>query len=74
MYFVTSYPDLQEKLGLPEPDLQVALLALIGANYIKCLFPDQDTEVPFDPVHFETEKQGYFFLATKAGLLNHNSR
>ncbi|WP_210465140.1 hypothetical protein [Rufibacter roseolus] len=74
LYFVTSFEALQQELGLPEPELREALRGLISMNYIKCLFPDQDTEVPFDPDHFAREGHRYFFLATKEGLLTHNSR
>jgi hypothetical protein len=74
LYFVTAYPELLEKLNLPEPEFREALIGLISMNYIKCLFPDHDSEVPYDPVHFETEGQGYYFLASKEGLLAHNSR
>ncbi|MGV3541284.1 MAG: hypothetical protein ACO1OQ_15820 [Rufibacter sp.] len=74
LYFVTPYLELQDKLGLPEGELREAIRSLISMNYIKCLWPDQDTEVPFDTAHFEAEGHHYFFLATKAGLLQHNSR
>ncbi|RNI27437.1 hypothetical protein EFA69_14985 [Rufibacter immobilis] len=74
LYFVVSYAELQSKLGLPEPELREALRGLISMNYIKCLYPDQDTEVPFDPEHFEREGHAYYFLASKEGLLSHNSR
>ncbi|MFC6999459.1 hypothetical protein [Rufibacter roseus] len=74
LYFVTPYLELKEKLDLPDHELQEALRGLISMNYIKCLYPDQDTEVPFDPEHFTKEAEKYYFLATKAGLLNHNSK
>lgn len=74
LYFVTPFLVLQEKTGLPEAELRGALCGLIGMSYIKCLYPDQDTEVPFDPMHFKAAGQEYFFLATKAGLLAHNQR
>ncbi|MBC3542303.1 hypothetical protein ACFSC6_13980 [Rufibacter sediminis] len=74
LYFVTSFEELQKELGLPEEELREALRGLISMNYIKCLFPDQDTEVPFDPDHFAREGHQYFFLATKEGLLTHNSK
>ena len=74
LYFVTSYAELQEKTGLPHAELREGLRGLISMNYAKCLYPDQDTVVPFDPEHFAVEGENYFFLATKAGLLTHNSR
>lgn len=74
LYFVTAYSELKEKVGVPDEEFREGLRGLISMNYIKCLFPDQDNEVPFDPEHFAVAGEKYFFLATKAGLLTHNSR
>ncbi|GAA4299769.1 hypothetical protein [Nibribacter koreensis] len=73
LYFVTSFTDLQKQTGLPTEELIRVLTGLIGKSYVKCLFPDQDTEVPFDGEHFELHHAAYFFLASKAGLLAHNT-
>ncbi len=74
LYFVTDYRLLKETLDLEDDALREGLRGLISMNYVKCLFPNQDTEVPFDPAHFEAEGHNYYFLASKAGLLTHNSR
>jgi hypothetical protein len=73
LYFVTSFQDLQEQVGLPKEEFISALVELIGKGYVKCLFPDQDTEVPFNQEHFQTAYSFYYFLATKSGLLAHNT-
>ncbi|AMM52457.1 hypothetical protein TH61_16435 [Rufibacter sp. DG15C] len=73
LYFVTPFLDLQEKVGLPEDELTKSLVDLISKGYVKCLFPDQDTEVPFEAEHFQSSYTAYFFLATKSGLLAHNT-
>ncbi|GGK81988.1 hypothetical protein ACD591_10880 [Rufibacter glacialis] len=74
LYFVTSFEELRQKLQMPEPELRHALRSLVGMNFVKCLFPNQDSEVPFDPEHFDREGHRYYFLATKEGLLAHNLR
>ena len=74
LYFVSSFEELQTQTGLPEPELREALHGLISMNFIRCLYPDQDTEVPYDPAHFEQEGHHYYFLASKEGLLAHNTR
>ncbi|RAU83397.1 hypothetical protein [Pontibacter arcticus] len=73
LYFVTAYPDLKTKLNLTDKELCETLESLLGKGYIRILFPDQDTEHPYIETAFKTEYQEYFFLATKAGLVVHNS-
>ena len=74
LYFVTAFKALSQTLGLEPEMLCNHLQALVKQGYVKCLFPDPDSEVEFDPEHFAANCQAYYFLATKAGLLAHNSR
>ncbi|TPE42108.1 hypothetical protein [Pontibacter mangrovi] len=73
LYFVTSYPDLRSTLSLSDEELCAALQFLIRKGYIKILYPDPDTEHPYNEDTFGQHCQQYFFLATKAGLVVHNS-
>ncbi len=73
LYFVTSYPDLRSTLSLSDEELCAALQALIQRGYVRILYPDQDTDYEYDEVRFGQHCQEYFFLATKAGLVVHNS-
>ncbi|RIJ34226.1 hypothetical protein [Pontibacter oryzae] len=73
LYFVTSYPDLKSTLSLNDEELCAALQSLIQRGYVKILYPDQDTEHEYDKSAFGKHCQEYFFLATKAGLVVHNS-
>ena len=74
LYFVTSYHDLGTSLILSDEELCTSLKDLLRRGYIKVYYPDQDTEIPFEEKHFSKHYQDYFFLATKAGLIVHNSR
>ena len=74
LYFVTAFKTLSKTLTLEPEILCEALQVLVQQGYVKCLFPVPDTEIEFDPEHFKANFQSYFFLATKAGLLAHNSR
>ena len=74
LYFVTSFADLMQASGLPTEILQQELAALLATGWVKALYPVPDQDQPFDPGHFEAHGRMYFFLATKAGLLAHNSR
>ncbi|ARS34658.1 hypothetical protein [Pontibacter actiniarum] len=73
LYFVTAYPDLKSTLSLTDSELCAALQSLIQQGYVRILYPDQDTEHTYDETTFGQHCQQYYFLATKAGLVVHNS-
>ncbi len=73
LYFVASYSDLRGSISLSDEELCVGLKALLEKGYIKILYPDQDTEHPYDADAFGEHCQDYFYLATKSGLVRHNS-
>jgi DNA-binding Lrp family transcriptional regulator len=74
LYFVTSFRDVAKALNLPADELCSHLAALIRQGYIKAFYPDPDTEITFDENQFRAHCREYFYLATKAGLIQHNSR
>ena len=74
LYFVTSFQDLRNALGLPEEMLCLELKKLLALEFVKSFFPDPDSEIPFSPENFDQDCKRYFYLATKKGLLAHNSR
>ncbi|RDV11829.1 hypothetical protein DXT99_23885 [Pontibacter diazotrophicus] len=73
LYFVVSFPDLRSTLSLTDEELCAALESLIRQGYVKILYPDQDTEHEYNAASFGQHCQDYYFLATKAGLVMHNS-
>jgi hypothetical protein len=73
LYFTITFENLESKLELSEADLKGALLELIGKGWVKCLDKQADEEI-YDLKNFEEEFKNYNYLATKAGLLAHNSR
>ena len=74
LYFVTSFNDLRNALGLPEETLCLELKKLLELEFVKSFFPDPDSEITFAPETFDQDCNRYFYLATKKGLLAHNSR
>jgi hypothetical protein len=74
LYFVTAYQDIKTALMLTDEELCPCLKDLLHRGYIKAHYPDQDTEIPFQEQHFNKHCHEYYFLATKAGLIVHNSR
>lgn len=74
LYFVTPYQQLSAALVLTDEELGRSLQDLVARGYVKCFYPDPDTEVEFNEATFSKNYQNYYFLATKAGLMGHNSR
>jgi len=74
LYFVTSFQDLKASLNLPDETLCQELKKLLALEFVKSFFPDPDSEIAFSPENFDQDYKRYFYLATKKGLLAHNSR
>jgi DNA-binding Lrp family transcriptional regulator len=73
LYFVQSFEALTQVISLSETEIRNGLQGLLEKGWIKC-FASISEEVPGDEVDFENKYQQYYYLATKAGLLAHNSR
>jgi hypothetical protein len=73
LYFVISYKDLQNALGISDGALKQVLQNLIQRDWVKCL-KTIDQEVVAGEYDFDQFYQQYYYLATKAGLLAHNRR
>ena len=75
VYFVISYADLAVNSGIPEPELQEGVIGLLQKGYLNQLEFNTDigdyakrSEADLDNV------AGYHYVASKSGLLAHNSR
>jgi hypothetical protein len=73
LYFISSFQELKDKLSLEETELVNVLHKLIQKGWVKCLEKETDDEPEVLP-NFKAEYQNYNYLATKAGLLAHNSK
>ena len=71
LYFVQPYPYLKKELGWEDEKLLATLQLLIDKEWIKCFF-NVDEEVN-DNFNIEKEGKEYYYLATKVGLMEHNS-
>ena len=74
LYFVTSFEQIQKELSIKEQDLKDILLILIKKAWVRCFFSATMDVVVEDEIDFEKNYQNYHYLATKEGLLMHNSR
>ncbi|MCC9137501.1 hypothetical protein ACFSKU_15345 [Pontibacter silvestris] len=73
LYFVVAYSDLRSSLAFSDEDICEGLKSLLEKGYIKILYPDQDTEQDYNQEAFEKHYKDYYYLATKSGLVVHNS-
>ena len=71
LYFVQSFDNLKNALNWEDEELLQTLLSLYQKGLIKCLTgPDQER---FDQVDVLTEGKELLYLATKKGLMAHNT-
>ncbi|WP_400191427.1 hypothetical protein [Hymenobacter sp. B81] len=74
LYFVTSFRDLQQRTQLKPAALEQTLRRLLEQDLIRCYWPDPDTELAYEPTSFGAIGPDAYFLASKQGLLQHNTR
>ena len=72
LYFLQTYEYLIKTLKLDDTSLKETLLVLLERGWVKCYSTPND-ETEFDSSAFEKEYWNYHYLASKAGLLAHNS-
>jgi len=71
LYFVQAYGYLKEELGWDDDKLLVILQDLYDKGFIKCLsHPDNEL---FDHIDIKGMGTTYYYLATKKGLMHHNT-
>lgn len=74
LYFVISFPDLVQKTGQSPAELERNLRSLLEQDLIRSYWPDPDTELAYEESSFAAIVRDSFFLASKEGLLQHNTR
>ena len=73
LYFVTSFEELTENCDLLPARIVEVLQQLHQQELIKVL-SSVDQEVPFEKVNVKDQHASYLYLASKKGLLAHNSK
>ncbi|MDQ2769834.1 MAG: hypothetical protein M3Y54_04965, partial [Bacteroidota bacterium] len=74
LYFVTPFRTLLQKTGLPAPELEDQLRNLLEQGLIRSYWPDPDTELAYETTSFGAIARDAAYLASKEGLLQHNTR
>ena len=74
LYFVTPFRTLLQKTGLPAAELENQLRSLLEQGLIRSYWPDPDTELAYETTSFGAIARDAAYLASKEGLLQHNTR
>ncbi|MEQ8583425.1 MAG: hypothetical protein RIC30_19840 [Marinoscillum sp.] len=72
LYFVTPFGALRETTGWTPAKLIPVLDSIYRKGWIKVM-KTIDDELPEEQIDLNNHADEYFFLATKSGLLAHNS-
>lgn len=72
LYFIQSYDYLVRTLKLNDKLLKKSLRDLIERGWVTC-YSSPTEELAFESNEFEKDYWNYHYLATKAGLMAHNS-
>ena len=73
LYFTLTFDQLQKELGWDAELLKKELQSLIHKGWVKGLQRETEEEID-DYSQFERTYSLYLYLATKDGLMAHNSR
>lgn len=73
LYFPQSFEELSGTIQIKEGKLKEVLEKLVNKKWVKC-FKSISEALPLEELDFENDYRGYHYLATKEGLLAHNSR
>jgi hypothetical protein len=74
LYFVISFQELTRNLSWPAADVLPVLKDLIAKEMVKCIDPQSEEEMELSLTDLDKQYQKILFLATKKGLMEHNSR
>lgn len=73
LYFVQSYSWLIDATGFEDELLKKVLKKLVSKKWIKCL-SSMTEDIPYDDLDFDKDFRNIYYLATKSGLLAHNTQ
>ncbi|MFY0689429.1 MAG: hypothetical protein JXQ90_19815 [Cyclobacteriaceae bacterium] len=72
LYFVTPYKELALGCKLDDNELREVLMSLFLKKFLR-VYEEPDVELEQDQVDFEQQFKQYYYLASKEGLLAHNT-
>ena len=73
LYFVTHYDDLERALPFDKTELKQVLKSLWKKGWLRC-YDGIDMELESSEADMENQFDKYHYLASKEGLMAHNTR
>lgn len=73
IYFVTSYRDLKEASGLDDEILKSSLVSMVKKGWVRT-YRNVNESSEISKIDLEENFRDYFYLASKKGLFEHNTR
>jgi hypothetical protein len=73
LYFVTSYQDLKEGSELDNETLQKNLISMVEEGWVR-VYKNVDEASELSEINMSDHFKSYFYLASKKGLFEHNSK
>jgi len=74
LYFIQSFDYIRKVLGFEELLLKENLYRMFEKGWIKCFSSVSKEIILESEFDFERDYKNYYYLATKSGLIAHNSR
>jgi hypothetical protein len=71
LYFITNFEKLNQVIQLDEPQLKIELWHLIELEWVICF--QGEVEMNISLVDFDSNFKKYHYIASKKGLLAHNT-
>ena len=73
LYFVTPYDEIQKSVGLSHEKLRSILISLWEKGWLRC-YQGIDNELDIHTADISNQFDKYHYLASKEGLMAHNTR
>lgn len=73
LYFLTSFADLKSTFNQGDVDLEEMIWRLISKGWVR-MTDKNDNEIQTVESDFHRQKDQFYFIVTKSGLLAHNQR
>ncbi|MDA0195321.1 MAG: hypothetical protein O2887_10700 [Bacteroidetes bacterium] len=72
LYFIKTFDEILSSTQLDSKELRVILMRLFDKGWIRCYRSASDEVIP-EEVDIELDYMKYLYLASKTGLIAHNS-
>ncbi len=73
LYFVTAYQDLKEGCELSDEVLRENLISLVKNGLVR-VYKNVDEASEIEQINLHDHFKNYFYLASKKGLFQHNTK